>query len=96
MCVVYLFMLPMKAFDITNITGVLRAGGDSRMASIIDLSCQWIIAVPLTFLTALVLGAPVAVVCLCIQSENVCKCPWGLVRLRSRKWINDVTVGGGA
>ena len=46
---------------------------------------------PLTFLTALVFNAPVAVVCLCIQSENVCKCPWGLLRLRSRKWINDVT-----
>ena len=91
MCVVYLFMLPLKAFDITNITGLLRAGGDSRMASIIDLSCQWVIAVPLTFLTALVFNAPVAVVCLCIQSENVCKCPWGILRLRSRKWINDVT-----
>ena len=87
-------MLPLKAFDITNITGLLRAGGDSRMASIIDLSCQWIIAVPLTFLTALVFNAPVAVVCLCIQSENVCKCPWGLVRLRSRKWINNVTEEG--
>ena len=91
MCVVYLFMLPLKAFDITNITGLLRAGGDSRMASIIDLSCQWVIAVPLTFLTALVFNAPVAVVCLCIQSENVCKCPWGILRLRSRKWIHDVT-----
>ena len=52
---------------------------------------QWVIAVPLTFLTALVFNAPVAVVCLCIQSENVCKCPWGILRLRSRKWINDVT-----
>ncbi len=40
MCVVYLFMLPLKAFDITNITGLLRAGGDSRMASIIDLSAS--------------------------------------------------------
>ena len=59
--------------------------------AIIDLSCQWVIAVPLTFLTALVFNAPVAVVCLCIQSENVCKCPWGILRLRSRKWINDVT-----
>ena len=37
MCVVYLFMLPLKAFDITNITGLLRAGGDSRMASIIKV-----------------------------------------------------------
>nr|WP_325194265.1 MATE family efflux transporter [uncultured Oscillibacter sp.] len=94
MCVVYLFMLPLKAFDITNITGLLRAGGDSRTASIIDLSCQWVIAVPLTFLTALVFNAPVAVVCLCIQSENVCKCPWGILRLRSRKWINNVTEEG--
>ena len=91
MCIVYICILPLKAFDITNITGLLRAGGDSRMASIIDLSCQWVIAVPLTFLTALVFNAPVAVVCLCIQSENVCKCPWGILRLRSRKWINDVT-----
>ena len=91
MCVVYICVMPLKAFDITNITGLLRAGGDSRMASIIDLSCQWVIAVPLTFLTALVFNAPVAVVCLCIQSENVCKCPWGILRLRSRKWINDVT-----
>ena len=73
---------------------LLRAGGDSRMASIIDLSCQWVIAVPLTFLTALVFNAPVAVVCLCIQSENVCKCPWGILRLRSRKWINNVTEEG--
>lgn len=91
MCAVFIFMLPMKAFDITNITGLLRAGGDARMASVIDLTCQWGVAVPLTFLTALVLGAPVTVVCLAIQSENVCKMPWGVVRLRSRKWINDVT-----
>ena len=37
--------------------------------------------------------APVAVVCLCIQTENICKMPWGIHRLRSRKWINDVTGG---
>ena len=64
------------------------------MASVIDLGCQWGIAVPLSFLTALVLNAPVAVVCFAIQSENLCKMPWGIVRLRSRKWINSVTRGG--
>ena len=96
MCVVYLCVLPLKAFDISNITGVLRAGGDSRMASIIDLTCQWAVAVPATFLAALVFDAPVVVICLCIQTENMFKMPWGFLRLRSRKWINDVTVGGGA
>ena len=94
MCAILALMMPAKAFDITNITGLLRAGGDARMASVIDLGCQWGIAVPLSFLTALVLNAPVAVVCFAIQSENLCKMPWGIVRLRSRKWINSVTRGG--
>ena len=63
------------------------------MASVIDLTCQWGMAVVLSYLTALVLNAPVAVVCFAIQSENFCKAPWCVLRLRSRKWINDVTRG---
>ena len=42
-------------------------------------------------LTALVLDAPVWVVCLSMQVENICKCPLGLIRFHSRKWINDIT-----
>ncbi len=91
MCIVYICILPLKAFDITNITGLLRAGGDARMASVIDLSPLWLVAVPLTAVTGLVLNAPVAVVCLSIQTESLCKMPLGIHRLRSRKWINDIT-----
>lgn len=91
MCVVYILTLPMKAFDISNITGILRAGGDARMASVIDLCPLWFLAVPLTALTGLVLPAPLWVVCVCIQAENLVKMPWGIRRLRSRKWINDIT-----
>ena len=91
MCVIYIFALPMKAFDISNITGILRAGGDARMASVIDLCPLWLAAVPLTALTGLALNAPIFAVCLCIQSENLCKMPWGIHRLRSRKWINNIT-----
>lgn len=91
MCVVYILTLPMKAFDISNITGILRAGGDARMASVIDLCPLWLLAVPLTALTGLVLPAPLWVVCICIQAENLIKMPWGIRRLRSRKWINDIT-----
>ncbi len=94
MCVVYACVMPMRAFDFTNITGLLRAGGDSRMAAVLDLIPLWVVAIPLTALTALVLQAPIAVICLCIQSENLCKMPLGIIRLRSRKWINDITQGG--
>ena len=93
LCVVYLILLPLKSFDISNITGVLRAGGDVRMATIIDLCPLWLVAVPLAALTALVLDAPLPLVCLGIYSENICKMPLGIIRLRSRKWINDVTRG---
>lgn len=93
LCVVYLVLLPLKSFDISNITGVLRAGGDVRMATIIDLCPLWLVAVPLAALTALVLDAPLPLVCLGIYSENICKMPLGIIRLRSRKWINDVTRG---
>lgn len=95
MCVLYLMVMPMKAFDITNITGLLRAGGDARMAAVIDLCPLWLAAVPLTALAGLELDAPIPIVCLCIQAENFCKMPIGVFRLRSRKWINDVTIRGG-
>lgn len=64
------------------------------MASIIDLTPLWAVAVTSTALTGLVFQAPIWAVCLSIYSENLCKMPWGIVRLRSRKWINDVTKGG--
>lgn len=93
LAVVYAVFMPMRAFDITNITGILRAGGDARVASLIDIGPLWLAAIPLMALTGLVLHAPTWVVCIAMQAENMLKCPIGLVRFRSRKWINDVTQG---
>lgn len=93
LAIVYAVFMPMRAFDITNITGVLRAGGDARVASLIDIGPLWLAAIPLMALTGLVLHAPTWVVCIAMQAENMLKCPIGLVRFRSRKWINDVTQG---
>jgi len=91
MCIVYILYMPLKAFDITNITGVLRAGGDSRMAAIMDLTPLWFFAVPFTALCGLVWNAPVWLICFASYSESILKVPCGIARLRSRKWINDVT-----
>lgn len=93
LAIVYAVFMPMRAFDITNITGVLRAGGDAKAASLIDIGPLWLAAIPLMALTGLVLHAPTWVVCIAMQAENMLKCPIGLVRFRSRKWINDITRG---
>lgn len=93
MCIVYIVVMPMRAVDISNITGLLRAGGDARMASVIDLTPLWLCAIPLTAILALGFNAPIPVVCVALQSENFTKMPMGILRLRSRKWINDITRG---
>ena len=91
LAVLYALFMPMRAFDITNITGVLRAGGDAKAASLIDIGPLWLAAIPLMALTGLVLDGPVWLVCAAMQAENVLKCPIGLIRFHSRRWINDVT-----
>jgi len=70
---------------------VLRAGGDVKMASIIDIAPLWLAAIPAMALAALVLDAPVWVVCVAMSGENFLKCPLGIARIRSKKWINDIT-----
>ena len=89
-CILGCYM-PLRAFDITNITGILRAGGDVRAATIIDLSPLWGVAIPLAAVVALVLQADVFWICMAIYAENLTKAPIGLWRFHSRKWINDVT-----
>lgn len=89
--VIYAVFMPMRAFDITNITGVLRAGGDGKVASLIDILPLWLVAIPLMAVTGLVLDAPTWLVCVAMQAENICKCPIGLVRFHSKRWINDIT-----
>jgi len=91
MSIIYALFMPMRAFDVTNVTGVLRAGGDARIATLIDIGPLWLAAIPLMAVTGLVLDTPVWVVCLAMQGENFLKCPLGLVRFHSKKWINDIT-----
>ena len=73
MCVVFIIMMPTKAFDITNITGVLRAGGDGKVASIIDICPLWLVAIPYAALCGLVLKTSVFWVYLAFPLEQAVK-----------------------
>ena len=84
-------MIPIKNFNQAIIVGVLRGGGDVRASTIIDLTPLWLVAIPLTALTGLVLKLDIFWVYLCIPSENIIKFFVGMRRLRSGRWINDVT-----
>ena len=87
--------IPLHAYSISAVTGILRAGGDVLWSTVLDLAPQWVLALPLTALLALVLDADPWFVSLAIQAESFVKCPICLWRIRSRKWIHDVTLPEG-
>jgi putative MATE family efflux protein len=80
-----------RVLDIIIIVGTMRGGGDAKRAFIIEGSTMWFVGVPLTILGAFVFGLPVYIVYGLSIVEEIAKCILGLIRLRSGKWINNVT-----
>jgi putative MATE family efflux protein len=84
--------IPLHAYSISAITGVLRSGGDVNWATALDLCPQWLFCLPLTALFALVIpGGGYWPVCIALQVECLLKVPLCIWRVRSGKWIHDVT-----
>ncbi|MBO4854190.1 MAG: MATE family efflux transporter [Oscillospiraceae bacterium] len=82
---------PFHSYSISTIIGVLRAGGDVRWSTALDVMPQWLVALPLTALTALVWKGDVWILALVIQMETFVKTPLCVWRVGSGKWIHDVT-----
>ncbi|WP_409967058.1 MATE family efflux transporter [Bengtsoniella intestinalis] len=91
MCITFACVFPVRSYDFTSITGVLRAGGDIGMAFFIDVIPLWCFSIPLAALCALVWDSPVWLVCLWIHGECLIKMPLGLWRFQTKKWIHNLT-----
>lgn len=87
---IYGIFMPIKVFSGINITGSLRAGGDTRYAMIVETACVWAIGLPLVFLGALVWSLPVYLVVLLAQIEEVSKAVILFQRFHSKRWLNNV------
>ena len=69
----------------------ITGGGDARQAFLIEGFTMWFIGVPLTLVGAFVFHFPVHVVYALALMEEVVKCFLSLRRLKSGKWINNLT-----
>lgn len=92
MLTVVFLTMALRSFCTTNIVGVLRGGGDVRMATIIDIGPLWVIAIPLAALLGLVFDMGILWVYLAMAFENLIKCILGHLRYRSGAWVRDVTL----
>lgn len=79
-----------RTFNLTNIIGLLRTGGDTMASARIDLISLWLVGVPLVFLGGMILHLPMYVVYAMALAEEGCKLLMGVPYLRSRKWLRAI------
>lgn len=84
-------ILFIRVFDTMLIVGILRGGGDAKFAFIAEGFTMWFIGVPLTIIGAFVFRFPVYTVYALAIIEEIVKSLIGIIRLKSGKWIKNVT-----
>ena len=89
--IIFAIDMPLRVFNWHVIVGILRAGGDTRYSMVLDVGGTWLVSVPLCALAGLILGMPFWVVYVASLLEDVPKVFMGIARLRSRKWLNNLT-----
>jgi putative MATE family efflux protein len=88
--VIMAMFLWLRMINVSLFIGVLRAGGDTRYALILDGIIIWVVGVPLAFLGAFVFHLPVYLVYLLVMSEELAKGIFGVRRYLSHKWIHHL------
>jgi len=93
MFVILSFSYPFRAFNVSMVVGVCRAGGDTVFCAFYDVALMWLITLPVMAIAGFALGAPVWVIYLFIGVEAPFKMLLGIWRFKSGKWLRNVTVG---
>jgi putative MATE family efflux protein len=73
------------------IVGVLRSGGDTRFGFLLDAGTLWVVGVPTALIAGFLLHLSIYWVYLLVMSEELIKMLIGIWRMRSRKWIHNLT-----
>jgi Na+-driven multidrug efflux pump len=74
------------------VVGVLRSGGDTRFALLLDAGATWLAGIPLVLIGAFVLHLPLQWVYMLMVTDELIKLFIGLYRLFSKRWINNLTL----
>lgn len=79
-----------RGINFTNMNGILRAGGDTFGAAMIDVGMLWFFGVPLALIVSLWLGLPFWALMIVISAEEVVKVGVSIGRVRTYKWAKKL------
>jgi hypothetical protein len=79
-----------RVINLIMVVGVCRNGGDTVFAALIDVLSPWCVGIPMAALGVLVLKWPIYLVMALVSLEEVVKAGFGIWRLLSGKWLNNL------
>lgn len=79
------------AYQMSTLTGIVRAGGAIHFVLINDIIFVWCIVLPLSFIMAFVIGASTWVVFICLKCDQVLKCIVAVIKVNRYDWIKKLT-----
>lgn len=78
------------AYQMACMTGICRGGGDTKTILINDTIFMWVIVIPLSYVTAFVLGLSPEIVFICLKCDQILKCGVAVIWTNKYKWIRNV------
>ncbi len=87
-CAVYLIA---KAINVTVVSNIFPAGGDTKYDAVSTAISSWLFSLPLGFLAAFVLELPVIVVYFIVSLDEIVKVPWLYPRFKKYYWLQNLT-----
>ncbi len=86
-------LIPFQSFASVAIVGAMRGGGDIRYTIFLDITAVWVIGLPLAWICGILLQLGIVWVFLIVSLQEVYKATLCFFRIRSKKWIHNVTSG---
>lgn len=81
----------LQSISAMNIVGIMRSGGDTRAAMVIDVGTLWLVSLPVGLTVGYVFHLAPPLVYLCMSCDEVIKVFICLWRYRKDKWLHNVT-----
>ncbi len=79
------------AYQMSALTGIVRAGGATHFVLINDLIFVWLVVIPSALLAAFVFHFPPVVVFACLKCDQILKCAVAVVKVNRFNWIKKLT-----
>lgn len=79
------------SINMTLIMGTLRGAGDTKFCMKTEMSCLWLVAIPLAMVGAFIFQLPVPLVFLLMKLDEPSKAIICMLRMRGTKWLNSLT-----